>query len=258
MPPDVAARIKELGGYWSALIAVVPELAQAGRVFRRSTSTGISRTDTGAPLAGSNGHHVYILVQDGADIERCLRTLHDRCWLHGLGWLMVGAGGQLLDRCIVDRMVYAPERLVFEGAPVLDPPLVQDTASRQATAHDGAPLDTLAACPPLRIVDQAKLAELKAKEAHRLAPEPRQGTGEFVGEQTERIAKRTGCTMAAARRQRCGSVMAFCCRTWFCRSTWRSSQAAPSPMYWPILIGSSAPRSQTRSKDRTTAGAAPR
>ena len=47
---------------------------------------------------------------------------------------MVGAGGQLLERSIVDRTVFAGERLAFEGSPVLEPPLVQDQASRQAVA----------------------------------------------------------------------------------------------------------------------------
>lgn len=118
MPAEVHDRIKAVGGFWRSLVAVVPELEQAGRVVRRSTSTGISRTDTGEKLPGSNGLHIYSLVQDGGDVERFLRTMHDRCWLRGFGWYMVGAGGQLLERSIVDRMVYAPERLVFEGAPV--------------------------------------------------------------------------------------------------------------------------------------------
>jgi len=58
-------------------------------------------------------------VQNGADIERFLRELHARCWLAGLGWMMVGAAGQFLERSIVDRMVGSPERLVFEGSPIL-------------------------------------------------------------------------------------------------------------------------------------------
>jgi hypothetical protein len=149
MPDAVRGKIKEAGGYWTALANVVPGLEQAARVLRRSTSTGISRSDTGQALPGSSGAHIFVLVQDGGDIERFLRTLHDRCWL-GFGWLMVGVGGQLLERSIVDRMVYAPERLVFEGAPVLEPPLLQDLASRQAEVTDGAPLDTRKACPPLR------------------------------------------------------------------------------------------------------------
>jgi hypothetical protein len=128
MPVAVRDRVAGAGGFLGALVSVVPELAQTARVVRRSTTTGIYRSDTGERLPGSNGMHIYPLVQDGADIERFLRTMHDRCWLAGLGWYMVGAGGQLLERSIVDRMVYAAERLVFEGAPVLDPPLLQDLA----------------------------------------------------------------------------------------------------------------------------------
>jgi hypothetical protein len=164
MPAAVRDRIKDQGSYWAALASVVPELEHTARVERHSTTTGIFLADTGEQLPGSDGEHIFPLVQDGADIERFLRTLHDRCWLAGFGWFMVGIGGQLLERSIVDRMVYAPERLVFEGAPVLDPPLVQDAASRKPIVTDGAALDTSAACPPLRIVEQDKLRELKAKE----------------------------------------------------------------------------------------------
>ena len=96
--------------------------------------------------------HVFLHVQDGADIERFLRTLHDRCWLAGFGWHMVGAGGQLLDRSLVDRMVAAPERLVFEGAPVLDPPLVQDQKCRRPKVVEGEIIATMDVCPPLTLV----------------------------------------------------------------------------------------------------------
>ena len=37
---------------------------------------------------------------------------------------MLGKAGQLLERSIVDRVVWAPERLVFEGPPILMPPVV--------------------------------------------------------------------------------------------------------------------------------------
>jgi hypothetical protein len=210
MPATVRDRIKDQGGYWAALASVVPELEHTARVERHSTTTGISRADTGEQFPGSDGEHIFPLVQDGADIERFLRTLHDRCWLACFGWFIVGIGGQLLERSIVDRMVYAPERLVFEGAPVLDPPLLQDLASRKATVTDGAPLDTVAACPPLRIVEQDKLRELKAKEAHRLAPDRAKAHKRFVLEQAEHIVAKTGMAPDAARRtveQQCVGVL---------------------------------------------------
>jgi hypothetical protein len=130
MPRDVTTALAQHGGYWQALVAVLPELQTIARVTRRSTSSGLSRSDTGKQLPGSDGVHVYIAVRDGTDIERFLKTLHARCWLAGFGWMMVGASGQLLARSIVDRMVGAPERLVFEGDPILAAGRLQSKAMR--------------------------------------------------------------------------------------------------------------------------------
>jgi hypothetical protein len=62
MPDRVKERIKHFGGYWRALVSVVPELASVGRVVRRSTSAGIYRTDNGEWCTGSDGRHIYLLV----------------------------------------------------------------------------------------------------------------------------------------------------------------------------------------------------
>ena len=210
MPGGVREAIEARGGFWPALCAVLPELATAGHVTRRSTSAGIFRTDTGQPLAGSNGLHVFVLVADGGDIERFLRTLHDRCWLAGLGWLMVGAAGQLLERSVVDRMVGAPERLVFEAAPILVAPLSQDSASRAPVVSEGAALDTVAVCPPLTIVEKSRLRDLRAREEHRLAPDAARERDTFIARQSKRLAERTGMTVESAARviaQQCGGIL---------------------------------------------------
>ena len=123
MPASVTAELERLGGFWTALLTVLPPLSDVARVTRRSTSAGLSRADTGEALPGSDGVHVYVEEKDGADSERFLKTLHDRCWLAGLGWMMVSASGSLLERSIIDRMVGGSERLVFEGGPVLVQPL---------------------------------------------------------------------------------------------------------------------------------------
>jgi len=99
----------------------MPALQGIAHVTRCSTSAGLYRTDTAQRLPGSENVHIYVAVRDGADIDRFLRTLHARCWLAGLGWMLVGTAGQLLERSIVDRMVGGAERLVFEGPPVLVP-----------------------------------------------------------------------------------------------------------------------------------------
>src|SRR4029079_4102460 len=79
-------------------------LGNVARVTRSSTSAGLSRADTGAALPESDGVHVYVAAKDGADSERFLRALHDRCWLADFGWMMVSSSGAPLERSIVDRM----------------------------------------------------------------------------------------------------------------------------------------------------------
>jgi hypothetical protein len=200
MPSDVAAELKRLGGLWEALLSVLPALSSVARVTRLSTSAGLFRSDTGERLQGSDGLHVYLLVRDGTDVERFLRALHDRCWRAGLCWILVGAAGQLLERSVIDRMVGGPERLVFEGGPILAPPLQQDRESRRPVAVDGDVLDTLAVCPPLSIVETAKLDELRARERRRLKPEAVRARAAFIDRRAPRIVERTGVSMAAAKR----------------------------------------------------------
>ena len=169
MPVEVAERIKELGGFWPALVSVLPALGSIGHVIRSSTSAGLVRTDTGEALAGSSGVHGYVMIKDGTDAERFLSTLHEKCWVAGLGWMIVGKGGQLLERSIVDRMVGAPERLVFEGPPVVEPPLTQDAAGRKPLVVAG---DVLELDWGLPAADGGREADLRHGEGRSL-PKPR-------------------------------------------------------------------------------------
>lgn len=184
MPANVAAKIKALGGFWAAVCSVLPELADTERVRRSSTSGGLYRVRNGQrkDYPGSNGLHVYLKVRDGADIERFLKALHERCWLAGLGWLTVGAGGQILERSIIDRMVGSPERLVFEGPPIVESPLKQDETKRLPKAFKGVTLDTLAACPPLGVADRSRLDRLFTEAKHAIAPERARVRGEVAKE----------------------------------------------------------------------------
>jgi hypothetical protein len=201
MPADVAERVARNGGLWPSLCAVQPQLARAARVIRRSTSAGLYRADTGEPLSGSGGEHIFVLVRDGSDIERFLRTLHDRCFRCGFGWYLVGAAGQLLERSLVDRVVGSPERLVFEGAPVLEPPLMQDQAARRPVPIGGEPVDTCAACPPLGLLDQSILRERRAKLAAQLAPVRSKARKVYITEHVDRLVERSpGMTRERAQR----------------------------------------------------------
>jgi hypothetical protein len=210
MPATVAAKLEKVGGFWNALLSVLPALKTIARVTRASTSAGLVRSDTGEPVNGSNGKHDYALVKDGRDIERFLKTLHDRCWLAGFGWKTVGAAGQLLDRSIIDRSVFGAERLVFEGPPSLKPPLVQDAEQRRPIVLHGSALDSIATCPPLTIVEKSALSMLRAKETQRLAPESGKARAAFIETQSRKLVERDGLSIATAERivaQQCDGLL---------------------------------------------------
>jgi hypothetical protein len=171
-PRAVGAKLKAAGGFWKAVVAAVPALAKAGHVWRRSTSAGLySEYKPDQWLRRSAGEHIYVTVSDGSDIERALKTLHERLWLAGLGYYVVSAAGQLLDRSIIDAAVYGPERLVFEGAPILEPPVAQDRKERRPVAHDGELIDTAKALPALNKAELASLATLNAAARESLKPQ---------------------------------------------------------------------------------------
>ena len=196
MPASVRKRIDEVGGFVAALLSVLPELAGACSVLRPSTSAGLWRSDTGERFEGSGGVHYYVGILDGSDAERALRVADARAWLADFGWIMVGKGGALLKRSIVDRMVGGAERIAFEGAPDLVSPLCQDP--RPAVVTPGTLVDSRTALPELSLMERTRLKDLERAEEHRLKPEAVKAKDKFVQDQATVIAARTGVTTEAA------------------------------------------------------------
>jgi hypothetical protein len=200
MPPHVVATIEAVGGMWNALLTVAPGLQRAARVSRASTSAGLFRTDTGEQFAAIGGAHHYVLAKDAGDIERFLRDLHDRCWLHGLGWHLIGSAGQLLDRSLVDRMVAYGERLCFEGAPIIEPPLAQDTSKRIPKAFEGEAIDTGLIVPRLTEYEGHRVNEAKAASAEALGKAAAEIRARHDQTLAEKISAKTGMALVSALR----------------------------------------------------------
>ena len=72
-------------------------------------------------------------------IPETLKRISDWLWLAGLGWYVVGAAGQMLERSLIDTAVGSPERLIFEGPVILQDGLRQDP--RPAEAFEGSIVD---------------------------------------------------------------------------------------------------------------------
>ena len=200
MPPDVAASIEAAGGMWNALLRVAPRLERAARVSRASTSSGLYRSDTGIQFCGSGGTHHYILVKDASDIERFLRDLHDRCWLQGLGWHLIGRAGQLLDRSLVDRTVAYGERLCFEGAPIIEPPLAQDLTKRIPDVFEGEAIDTGLVVPRLTEYQRQLVDEAKAVSSEALGKAAAEIRAQHDRTLAEQISVKSGMPIISAKR----------------------------------------------------------
>jgi hypothetical protein len=118
--------------------------------------------------------------------------------LAGLGWCTVGSSGQILERTIIDRTVGGPERLCFEGSPVVSPPLMQETAIRVPVAHDGELLDTRAECPPLTPSEQAQLERIRAADRAQLRETAAVVRKAYIADRAAELAARTGVSSAEA------------------------------------------------------------
>ena len=129
----VFSRIEQLGGIMNALHHVRPELENSDFVVRPSSSAGVHII--GDPAPSVSGFHMFVRLKRAADIPQALKTLHSRCWLHGLGYHMISKSGHLLDRSIVDITVGSPERLIFTAPPVLGEGIVRK--HQYAAVHQG-------------------------------------------------------------------------------------------------------------------------
>lgn len=191
-PPEIQERIKALGGPWRALVSLWPALAGAERVFRASSSDGVSAPGCGT--IKSAGSHFYVLFKDMSKARETLDALSVRAWAHGLGFFIVSKGGAFLSRSIVDATVASPERLIIEAAPILHPPVVR--AQRPTLARSGVALDPL---PPPSPETQAE-AEAAQEQARRaLLPEAEKAAAEYETAQAEKVARKHKITVPEAR-----------------------------------------------------------
>jgi hypothetical protein len=189
------------GGVFPALLTVAPGLERAARVTRASTSAGLFNGTTNERFEGSGGEHCYVLVKDGADIDRATQAFHARAWLHGLGWIMLGKVGQLLDRSLIDVSVRFPERLCFEGSPEVIPPLSQDAALRACKAVEGEAIDTRVMIPDITASERQQVEDLKAAMRRTLEPQAQAVRADVDNKLAQDIIRREGVPSATASRR---------------------------------------------------------
>ena len=192
----VPHRLAELGGPEGALViwspAMTARLAYRGRAPPAACRTPRPARSFPAPAVATTTCCSRISAMPPGSARRCTSGP----W-PGLGWGLVGAAGQLLERSIVDVSVGSPERLVFEGAPVVVAPRCRIASERRAIASraTGA-LDSRKAVPDLSAAEEGQYRRLVAAERARLKPEAKAEQkrwiarkGAKLGPDGERIVK---------------------------------------------------------------------
>ena len=190
MPQGVKDRMIELGGIDGALHHIAPALADASQLTRASTSSAVVNDSTGQLIGSGKGCHKYYHVANQADIPRATKALHQRAWLHGLGWYMISKAGALLERSIVDMSVASPERIIYEAPPVLGEGLTYDDTMRVADVRKGMVLDTVEAVPSLTARERAEYKALRAAAKRAAQPEADRIRAEYITARAREIADR--------------------------------------------------------------------
>jgi hypothetical protein len=158
------------------MASVLPAFADIGWLATSSTSSAIRDHQTGDWLKPPDGWHIYFVAT--GDVERFADLLKIRLWLAGHGFCKLATQNKqtgvcaILERALVDLMVFSPERLDYVAGALIDKsaPFYQDRPA--PTLHAGGVLD-LDAFPDVTDEERAQYAALVAEAKERLAPDRR-------------------------------------------------------------------------------------
>ena len=172
LPAALRDTIEKAGGLRAVLASIDPQWMSVGFLERPSVSTGIRDKRSGVVTTGG-GLHVYVIVQDGGDLERYVGVMFDRLTLAGFGWIVVSTAGSYLKRSLIDKAASGiGHTLAFEANAELGPGLEHVPGARNCLVREGARLDTRAV-PDLTDDERRQLADVWAGLRAEKEPEAR-------------------------------------------------------------------------------------
>lgn len=175
-PEPEAAPLANAEELMRCMTGVLPAFAEVGWLATSSTSSAIREKQSGDWLTPPDGWHIYLLAT--GDVARFGDLLKVRLWLTGYGFCKLATQNTqtgvcaILERALVDLMVFSPERLDYVAGALIDKraPFYQDRPAPEL--HAGCVLD-LDAFPDVTDEERAQYATLVAEAKEPLAPERR-------------------------------------------------------------------------------------
>ena len=171
-----------------------------------------------------------MLINDATAIPDTLKRIHDMLWLAGLGWYVVGAAGQMLERSLIDTAVGSPERLVFEGAVILTEPLIQ--SPRPALAFEGHVIDIANAVLPWGSRDDDAVREIKQRARLALREECEIARARWSASHVRRLTRGACRNPTHAPRSANGLTIANSLESSNCISPTPRLERRPSRRFW--------------------------
>jgi hypothetical protein len=171
------------------LIQAVPELAAAPMLWRPSSSSYLY--DGAREVRGLRGQRIYIPVARASDIPSLGELLYGRLWQRGYGFFVISASGQLLDRTLLDRTVWQPERLDFAAGPVCVPPLERRVPGARFW-NEAAPFLDVRSVSGLTADEQRQIKAKQHAEWMAKREEARERRVQWANERGKSIAEKTG------------------------------------------------------------------
>ena len=177
----------------AAVRAACPALGDAAMLWLPSSSSYIYDAESDKALHGLRGQRLYMLVQNGGDIERAGAVLLDRLWLNGHGRFDVSSSGSLLQRGLFDGSVWQTNRIDFAAGAACTAPIEQRRGDPVLIPGNMEFVDTATAMPDLTDAEheRVKACKVAAKTATGIAAESATKRATWIEKRVAEIVQRS-------------------------------------------------------------------
>ena len=118
-PQAIRDQIEAEGGLRAVMQAVFPALRGAACLETPSASSFVVNSKTGIST-GLGGQHWYFVISNGRDTVDLAKRIAARLEAEGWCWGHVTKNGRVLIKTLIDTAATAPERIIYEAAPILE------------------------------------------------------------------------------------------------------------------------------------------